>query len=375
MSGVRRALHALLAEAEARIDGFRGAVRRAGGRASELDIHLYGGHGNERRTVLRGRVLEARPLRPAGPDDSALRNLARAIARLDSTEVGGARIRLVSGGASAEVESDDEGYFEATLTTPTGSGLWRRVEASVLAAPAPFRAGARASGQYQVPAPGVAAGIISDLDDTVLRTEATSLLRMARHTFFGNAHTRQAFPGVGALYRGLRGDAESLSRPFFYVSSSPWNLFDLLVRFLELNHIPRGTLLLKDYGLTSDHLIAADHTKHKLAHVLAILDAHPGLRFVLMGDSGQHDADVYAAAVRERPGRVRAVCIRRVARQRDGLDRSLADIAAGGAAAVAGADTLALARGLAEAELISAGVVEAVEREMKRDLDDIGPSS
>jgi phosphatidate phosphatase APP1 len=355
--GLRQALHALLAEAEVGLDRVRGSLRSRGKRVAGA-VHLFGGHGNRVEAVVRGRVLEARTLRRSAPGDPPWRNLANVLALLESDEIPGAVVRVRAGDSQREVVADEEGYFEARFPTPPGEDLWRPVEAELVAAPDPFVPGAVSTGSYQVPSPAAGFGVVSDLDDTVIRTEATSLLRMARRTFLRNAHTREAFQGVSAFYRGLGSGPTGAQRPFFYVSSSPWNLFDLLVEFLDLNHIPRGTLLLKDYGLTADHLLSADHVSHKLGNVFSVMDAHPELDFVLMGDSGQDDAEVYARVVAERPGRVRAVYLRDVVGEREDVARAIAEIADAGVPALLGHDTAAFARSAAETGLVAADVLE-----------------
>ena len=71
--------------------------------------------------------------------------------------------------------------------------------------------------------------MISDIDDTIVRTGATSLLMMLRVVLLSNAHTRLPFQGVAAFYGALaRGASGQDSNPLFYVSSSPWNLYDVL---------------------------------------------------------------------------------------------------------------------------------------------------
>ena len=89
-------------------------------------------------------------------------------------------------------------------------------------------------------------GIISDIDDTVIRTDATSLLGTFRSTMLANARTRLPFPGVAALYRALHGAG---TNPLFYVSSSPWNIYDMLSDVLAIRGIPAGPLLLRNWGL------------------------------------------------------------------------------------------------------------------------------
>jgi phosphatidate phosphatase APP1 len=149
-----------------------------------------------------------------------------------------------------------------------------------------------------------------------MKSSATSFWRMARLTFLNNARTRKPFPGVAAFYRALAaGPAQSGVNPIFYVSSSPWNLYDLIHDFLELNGIPLGPILLRDLGLDKSKFIKGGH-EHKLEKIQLILDTIPDLPFLLIGDSGQDDPKLYREAIRRFPGRVRAIYIRDVAATR-----------------------------------------------------------
>jgi phosphatidate phosphatase APP1 len=108
------------------------------------------------------------------------------------------------------------------------------------------------------------------------------------------------------------------ARPFFYVSSSPWNLYGFLTEFMELNGIPHGPMFLKDYGIDANQLIDSGHDTHKLAAIRTIMAAYPELRFLLIGDNGQRDVSIYAKVVDDFGERVAGVFIRDV----DGSCRS-----------------------------------------------------
>jgi phosphatidate phosphatase APP1 len=145
-------------------------------------------------------------------------------------------------------------------------------------------------------------GVLSDVDDTVLETGVQRVARMVLQTFTGSALTRTPFAGAAALYRDLAGEAN----PVFYVSSSPWNLHGFLVTFLRHHGFPLGPVLLRDL------LGNAAGREQKAVRVQEVLDLHPQLPFVLIGDSGEQDPEVYAEVVRRNPGRVLAVYIREV---------------------------------------------------------------
>ena len=94
--------------------------------------------------------------------------------------------------------------------------------------------------------------------------------------------------------------------PVFYVSSSPWNLHAFLLAFIRHQDFPLGPVLLRDL-LGNRHGREQKHTR-----IREVLDLHPDLSFVLLGDSGEHDPQIYADIVREYPDRILAVYIREV---------------------------------------------------------------
>ncbi|WAP70474.1 phosphatase domain-containing protein [Jiella pelagia] len=161
--------------------------------------------------------------------------------------------------------------------------------------------------------PSARFGVISDIDDTIVKTGATNFVRHWRTVVANSAKSRTAFPGVSHLYRALaKGTDGPETNPFFYVSSSPWNLYDLFQSFLALHEIPLGPMLLKDFGLDKNKWLTGGHDGHKLKMIAKIMDAYPDLSFVLIGDSGQRDAAIYAEAARRHEGRVISVHIRDV---------------------------------------------------------------
>nr|WP_237447639.1 App1 family protein [Nocardioides flavescens] len=130
---------------------------------------------------------------------------------------------------------------------------------------------------------------------------------MLRRTLTGSALTRTAFPGAAELYRDLAAGRDGAeTNPVFYVSSSPWNLHAFLVAFLRHRGFPAGPVLLRDLLGTR----AGREQKH--GRIREVLATHPQLPFVLIGDSGEHDPQIYADVVAEHPDRVLAVYIREV---------------------------------------------------------------
>jgi phosphatidate phosphatase APP1 len=224
--------------------------------------------------------------------------------RFVTDELPGVPLRVSVAGATVEAITDAEGYFLVRLR-PDGDALVAPCTTGTVELAAPYRGltGAHTTTfDVFVPASGARFGVISDVDDTILETGVQRMGQMVRQTLTGSALTRTSFEGAPELYRDLAVGGN----PFFYVSSGPWNLFTFLVAFLEHRGFPRGPILLRDLLGTSAGREA------KSVRLNEILDLHPQLRFVLLGDSGEHDPKIYADLVRAYPGRVLAVYIREV---------------------------------------------------------------
>ena len=129
------------------------------------------------------------------------------------------------------------------------------------------------------------------------------------------------------VLRALAAGARAEGNPFVYVSSGPWNLYDLLVEAFRLHGVPPGPLLLRDWGISRQEVLPTRHRNHKLAAIQRALELWPHLPFLLVGDSGQHDPEIYEEVTRTHPQRVLAVYIRQAGRdpQRPAGVRALAE--------------------------------------------------
>jgi phosphatidate phosphatase APP1 len=315
MADIRRRLSRLVAGIENNFDRIALALRKHLHSDDPLQIVTYRSYGTVNRLYVKGRVLKDKGLRQSTGRDTLWNNLVDMYKRFQSDEVPGARLKIKFLGESREVTTDGEGYFTLELHTESPlvwEDMWFEVEIELVDSPIAFSPGLKTTAHVLVPPADAEYGIISDIDDTVVKTTATSLLAMARNTFLHNAHSRLPFAGVSEFYRSLQlGRNGKRNNPFFYVSSSPWNLYDLLVDFLDLNDIPEGPLLLRDFGLDENNE-TSDHMGHKFKEIKNILLAYPHLNFVLIGDSGQEDPKIYREVVSKFPGRILAIYIRDV---------------------------------------------------------------
>jgi phosphatidate phosphatase APP1 len=267
-------------------------------------IAPYRGFGRVDELIVRGRVLAEKAITRAESAEAVWRNVLNAYRRFQSDEVSRARVRASYRDAVLETVCDGEGYFRALLKPDLidPEVLWHEVRLELV------DGGATAIGHALVPPLHAEFGIISDIDDTIVETGATSLRRMIRSVIMENAATRVAFEGVAELYQALHRDRN----PLFYVSSSPWNLYELLADYMRLNRIPPGPMFLQDFGFDRDTFIHDPHDEHKLREIQSLLDYYPALSFVLIGDSGQRDPEIYLRVIQGNAGRIRAAFIRDV---------------------------------------------------------------
>jgi phosphatidate phosphatase APP1 len=281
--------------------------RRRAANPGRMMIQPYRSYGTPGTLHVRGRVLHDRRILPATARDTAVKNFTQTWKRVFSAEVAGARVAAVYRGKQVEGVSDAEGYFHLTIdgVELEGIHLWEQVEVSILSESGKL---APALVPVLVPTDRAAFGIVSDIDDTVIRTEATSLIRMMRTVLLDNAHVRLPFEGVAAFYKALHRGLN----PIFYVSSGPWNLYDLLAHVFEIRGIPAGPIFLQDWGLEEGKLLVRAHDDHKTEQIDAVIGTYPSLPFILIGDSGQRDPEIYRHVVRRYPGRILAIYIRDV---------------------------------------------------------------
>jgi phosphatidate phosphatase APP1 len=322
-------LKRLLAAAERRADTVVYASRQRLGMTRDPMLLPYRSHGRDRQLHLRARVVEDLGLTESEHDDSYFQNALGMLRRFKTYDLPHARVRFTCGGASCVAVADEEGHLVTTLAAPElpAGQQWHEVKAELVWSPRhPQGTGAEATLPVLVPGPTARFGVISDVDDTVIETGATSFLKMLRTTLLGNAYTRLPFEGVAAFYQALAcGDASCQENPVFYVSSSPWNLYDLLQDFFSIEGLPNGPLFLRNFGIDRDQFIVGGHSSHKREAIDELLETHSHLPFLLIGDSGQEDPEIYAQVARDRPGRVLAIYIRDVTtKKRDHEIRILA---------------------------------------------------
>ena len=286
---IKRTLHRLSLRAERVFDRF--FHRTGAGR----EVDPYIGYATPDGIVLRGRVLSHLHRDAPLKTQSKFANLRDMLQLFLTDEVADADVRS----GDVATRTDEEGYFTLHLPRSTQPGWSTR--------PVIVDGGPPVDCPVMVPRPDARFMVISDIDDTMLRTGAYSLVKNLYTSFTGNSSTREVFADSITLMRDLHSEGRN---PVFYVSSSPWNLHDFLSDVFDNTGLVKGPMFLRDLGLSETKFITEGHGNHKGASIDTILDANPDLPAVLLGDTGQHDARIYREVIDRHPGRIAAVGLR-----------------------------------------------------------------
>jgi phosphatidate phosphatase APP1 len=321
-----------------------------------LVVQPYRGYGSAAEVFLIGRVFRQAGIGATLRAGTLSRDVIDSGRRLLRRGVGEALLVARFGGTEQQVTTDRDGYFRVHLRPaqpPPGDRLWHPMDLTLVSP-----AEARDTGELFVPPPTARYVVISDIDDTIMETGVANKVMMLWRLFVQGARSRVAFPGVAALYKALHAGVSGGERnPMLYVSRGPWSLYEVLDAFFHLHGIPVGPILfLREWGVSLRHPFPRRAQGHKLAlirHVVALYHDRP---FLLIGDSGQRDPEIYAQVVREHPGRVLAVYIRNVSRSPERLraiEALAREVVEAGSSLLLAADSFAMAAHAAERGLIA----------------------
>lgn len=351
-------------------DKIKTSLRKKRGFDEPLRIVPYLGYGTAGKFLLHGRVLEDKGAITASQTDGKRRNLINLYRRFDTDEVSGARVRVIFQGVEREVVTDNEGFFRLEFNAPgivKTDTLFQEVELELIEPIGEDGRRARAVALVQIPPATAKFGVISDIDDTILYSNITNKLKMLLTVALLNEHTRVPFKGVAAFYRALqKGAGGDENNPIFYVSSSPWNLYEPLTEFLKIQKIPQGALFLKDFG-NQTIFNSSDHASHKIEKIELILNTYPQMPFILIGDSGEQDPEIYLEILRKYPNRIRVIYIRSIRTEPERIAAIKKINAETGGQLILAPDTEFAAVHAAAEKLISADELPNIREEKKED--------
>ena len=293
-AGVEPLLHRA-ARIENSVHRFR--EKRARKRGLLPTVVPYTGYGSPGWARVLSRVLLTRKGTLEGIDRANVRGWRS----FTSVPVEKARVDVVLGGRTHHLTTDRGGVLDVRVEVDLEPG-WHVATVSCegsLPVDAPV---------YVID-PDVRFGVVSDIDDTVMVTSLPRPFLAAWNTLVLNEHARRPVPGMSVLYERLQRTAGGC--PVIYLSTGAWNVAPTLSRFLSRNLYPSGPLLLTDWGPTHDRFFRSGR-EHKHASLDRLAKEFPHMRWLLVGDDGQHDEELYGRFLHEHPDSVAAVAIRQL---------------------------------------------------------------
>lgn len=295
MTAPAKPLH-LAARLEDAVQRFR--VRRGRKRGLVPTIIPFTGYGGRGWVRVLGRVVLDRPEeQQTGDALSSIRGW-RSFTKVHVRDI---EVRVRSGRRMRTVVSDRGGVLDARIELDLPPG-WHRIRLAI-------QDGHAIEAQVFIVDEDIDFGLVSDVDDTVMVTALPRPFLAAWNTFVLNEHARTPTPGMAVLYERLARAHPGM--PVIYLSTGAWNVVPTLSRFLGRNLYPRGTLLLTDWGPTHDRWFRSGK-EHKRTNLERLAREFPRIRWLLVGDDGQHDESIYGDFEDAHPENVAAVAIRQL---------------------------------------------------------------
>ena len=275
-------------------------------------VIVYNGFGNTDSMIVMGHVLDISP-RPRKTFNSNLfRNFLSVIRLFMISPVKNAVVFLKWGEETFLTTTESDGFyrfeFSPKLIHEPG---WYDVEVFL------DSLSGETSGHGSVYIPyQTQVAFISDIDDTFLISHTSKLRRRLFVLLTRNERSRKAFKGVIHHYQLLAENGAGTPResnPFFYVSSSEWNLYHFLVEFTAFNKLPKGVFLLGQMKKLKDFWKSGQNNHStKFMRIVRVIEAYSSQKFVLMGDDSQQDPIIYKSITDHFPDKIIAIYLRKV---------------------------------------------------------------
>lgn len=340
----------------------------AGGKTG-VAIHTYRGYGSHSEIYLMGRVFRQSSV-GRSMTQSFWRDILDVLRRITRRGMPSVNVAVRFGDSHTVVDTDKDGYFRAhmMINEPLPPNkVWHKAELKVL-----FRSETvKARAAIYIPPLNTDYVVVSDIDDTVMYTGVANKAKMMIRLFFEKADRRAVFPGVAAFYQSLFDGGEDRKRPLLYVSRAPWTIYEMLVEFFRMHRIPEGPVLfLREWGMSWKSPLPRKAVHHKQMVIRQMMQLYKDQSFILIGDSGQKDPEVYTQMVREFPSRIKTIYIRSVDENPE-RDQSISELAREvhetGSTLVLAKDTVNMARHALSQGYISKEGFAAVQEEARRD--------
>jgi phosphatidate phosphatase APP1 len=279
-------------------------------------VKVYHGFGNDSTVTVFGHVFHFSPIPRKHYSKNFVTNTFALLRLFLVKPYKKAHLKMNWNGEWIHTQSEKDGFFrfEIKLQKPIAAG-WYEVEVLLSGKSKENTSYAQGKGSFYIPHINQFA-FISDIDDTFLISHSSHLRKRIFVMLTENAHSRQPFEGVVKHYQllaraGLK-DTDQFN-PFFFVSSSEWNLYDYIREFCIQQKLPNGVYLLSQLKQFSQvWKTGQNNHSTKFMRIVRILEAFPGQKFILLGDDTQEDPTIYASIVEHFPNKIFAVYLRKV---------------------------------------------------------------
>jgi len=336
----------------------------------------YRGYANENTIYLTGYLTEDKGLEKPTPKQTTWENAVSMLKRYASDNLPEVDLKVSVGNKQVETRTAENGLFKCELPNSDSSSesqnQWKKYLAKLPEEMIATTENQSTEGEFLVPGTNHEFAVISDIDDTIIVSHSTQWFRKLWLMLFRNSRTRKPFPGVDTFYQALQqGKSEQNENPFFYVSSSEWNLYDLLDDFCTHNQLPKGVLLLRELEASIFQLrkSGGGNHEHKYEKIKHLFEVYPTMNFILIGDNGQRDPEIYERIATEFPNRVKSIYIRTV-RKRKHAERDLEirlKLEQMGVPFVTSETSIEAAKHAAKYGFISAGSIQKIEIDARKD--------
>jgi phosphatidate phosphatase APP1 len=281
-------------------------------------IRVYHGYGHQKNMVVYGHVIAYKRVRVSKYTNNLLLNVIHLVRQFFVKPIPDVRVQMRWNNQHFFTITEKDGFFKfewnSDENVPAG---WHQVVVNSIDNQG--RTTATGEGKIFVPH-ATQYGFISDIDDTVLISHSATTGKKLRVMFTKNPRSRKAFDNVVKFYQllSLAKTTPDLLNPFFYVSSSEWNLYDDLNEFFKHNDLPKGAFLLNSIKRWYQ-LLKTGATKHqgKFIRAIRIMEAFPKQKFILLGDNSQQDPEIYTTIANKYSDRIIAIYIRNVRKSKE----------------------------------------------------------
>jgi len=272
------------------------------------NIIIYSAFANSKSAIIKGRAQEKKELLKATKEDGFFSNLVKSFNLVNNDELKNKTIIAVIDDFEYKIKTDDEGYFTfeiIDIKKPLKMGYKKigiHLENNVNIHETNLTVITKELDEKIV-------GIISDIDDTVLISNVTEWIDLAVNSLGTNFKQRKVVPTMKDRFNLiLNTNPKSVPSTLFFVSGSPRKFLIPIESFLEYNSFPKHNTFLKEINLFDDF----SQTSYKTSTITSIIALYPNIEWILYGDSGESDQEIYQGIKDDFPKQVKGFHIRNV---------------------------------------------------------------